>query len=113
MKCVRGLHRNSVIIFPPQDQGGSLDVWNVIPDSFVPNPASSDRRFTCSIHPNEVPISIDHLVGDDVLVGDRAVETINYKRARSDVKKQTVRNGYAHQPVDQRRWFDLLRGKSA
>src|SRR5262249_45181828 len=41
------------------------------------------------------------------------VETINYKRARSDVKKQTVRNGYAHQPVGQRRWFDLLRGKSA
>src|SRR5262249_29496905 len=67
----------------------------------------------CSVHANEFPISVDHLVGDDVLVDDGAVETIHYKRARSDVEKQTVRDGYTHQPVGKRRRFDLLRGKSA
>src|SRR5213594_1390476 len=113
MECIRGLHGDRAIVFAPQDQSRRLDVWNVIPNSLVPDPAAEDRRLTCPVHPNEVPISVDHLVGDDVLMHDRAVETINYKRARSDAKKQTVRYGYAHQPVGQRRRFDLLRGESA
>src|SRR5437016_1839529 len=112
MECIRGLRGDSAIVFAPQDQGRRLDVWNVIPDSVIPNPTTGNRRLTCPVRPNEVPISVDHLVGDDVLVDYRAVETINYKRARSDVEKQPVRDGYAHQPVGQRRWLDLLRGKS-
>src|SRR5438477_10883950 len=112
MECIRGLHGDDAIVFAPQDQGRRLDVWNVIPDSFVPNPATGDRRLPCPVHPNEVPISVDHLVGDDVLVDYRAVETIYYKRARGDVENQPRRDGYAHQPVGQRRWLDLLRGKS-
>ena len=113
MECIRGLHGDDAIVFAPQDQGRRLDVWNVIPDPFVPNPAAGDRRLTCPVHPNEVPISVDHLVRDDVLMDDRAVEAINYKRAGSDVEKQTVCDGYAHQSVRQWRWLDLLRGKSA
>src|SRR5262245_30395329 len=113
MECVRGLDRDGAIIFAPQDERWRLDVWDVISNSLIPNPAPSDCRLTCPVHPNEVPISIDHLVGDDFLVDDRTVETINYKRARSDMEKQTVRYGYAHQPVGQRRPFDLFRGKSA
>src|SRR5262249_5611634 len=96
-----------------QDRRRRLDVWNVVPNPLVPNPTAGDRRLTCPVHPNEVPISVDHLVGDDVLVDDSAVEAINYKRARSNVEKQTVRDGYAHQSVRQRRWLGLLRGKSS
>src|SRR4030095_14841541 len=113
MECIRGLRGDRAIVFAPQDQSRRLDVWNVIPNSLVPNPAADDRRLTCPVHPNEVPISVDHLVGDDVLVDDRAVETLYYKRARRDVKKQPVRDGYTHQPVGKRRRFDLFRGKSA
>src|SRR6266516_3938749 len=112
MECIRGLHGDGAIVFAPQDQGRRLDIWNVVPNSVVPNPAAGDRCLTCPVHPNEIPISVDHLVGDDVLVDYRAVETINYKRARSDVEKQPVRYGYAHQSIGQRRWLDLLRGKS-
>src|SRR5262245_24233781 len=113
VECIRGLYRDGAIVFTPQDQSRRLDVWNVIPNSLVANPAAGDRRLTCPVHPNKVPISVDHLVGDDVLANDRAVETTNYKRARSDVEKQTVRDGYAHQTVGQRRRLDLLGGKSA
>src|SRR5262245_59669483 len=113
MECVSGLHGDRAILFTPQDQSRRLDIWNVVPDSLVTNPAAADCRLTCPVDPNEIPISVDHLVGDDVLVDDRAVETIHYKRARSNVEKQTIRDGYAHQPVSQRRRFDLFRGKSA
>src|SRR5437773_10357276 len=93
MECIRGLHGDSAIVFAPQDQGRRLDVWNVIPDSVIPNPTTGNRRLTCPVHPNEVPISVDHLVGDDVLVDYRTVETINYKRARSDVRSEERRVG--------------------
>src|SRR5881628_3536882 len=63
MECIRGLHGDSAIVFAPQDQGRRLDVWNVIPDSVIPNPTTGNRRLTCPVHPNEVPISVDHLVG--------------------------------------------------
>src|SRR3989449_3479139 len=113
MKCVCRLYGNCAIVFAPQDQRRGLDVGNVIPDALVSNLGAGDRRITCPVHPNEVPISVDHLVSDDVLVDDRAVEAINYKRSRSDVEKQTVRDGYAHQPVRQRHRLGLLRRKSA
>src|SRR5262245_3107676 len=113
MECIRGLYRDGAIVFTPQDQSRRLDVWNVIPNSLVPNPAAGDRRLTCPVHPNKVPISVDHLVRDDVLMGDRAVETIDYKRARSDVQKQTACDRYVHQPGDQRCRLDLLRGEPA
>src|SRR5437870_2772690 len=112
MECIRGLHGDSAIVFAPQDQGRRLDVWNVIPDSVIPNPTTGNRRLTCSVHPNEVPISVDHLVGDDVLVDDRGVETINYKRARSDVEKQTVHERGAFTGADRQKmgWFEVASG---
>src|SRR3989442_15985281 len=113
MERVCRLDGNCGIVFAPQDQRRGLDVGNVIPDALVPNLGAGDRRITCPVHPNEVPISVDHLVSNDVLVDDRAVEAINYKRSRSDVEKQTIRDGYAHQPVRQRHRLDLLRRKSA
>src|SRR5262245_54917937 len=113
MECIRGFHGDGAIVFAPQDQRRRLDVWNVIPNSLVPNLSASDRRLTCPVHPNEVPISVDHFVTDNILVDDRAVETKNYKRAWSDVEKQSVRDGYAHQAVGHGRRFDLFRGKSA
>ena len=44
MECIRGLYRDGAIVFTPQDQSRRLDVWNVIPNSLVPNPAAGDRR---------------------------------------------------------------------